>query len=186
MPPKVALIALVVLIVVVLPFWLAIANSPQYAIYQINRSVENKDYQTFSKYVDVNEVVDNTINRTVTQAKADLNTKDCTKNAGDCIKDWAISSITPNSLSDEERAKNNELVKENITSGTYSSESFHLDNLWDDLKKAKPMMDQNGIAHITLVNDKNQKLFVQMQKESGTWRVIDVSSDPQNPYLFLK
>jgi hypothetical protein len=70
---KKVLIGLTILIVVILVSafitWQFIRVSPQYSVYRIYKAVENHDYDTFKKYVDVEGVSNNVVDKVFSKAE---------------------------------------------------------------------------------------------------------------------
>lgn len=164
--------------------WSYVQNTPQYSVYEIDKSIKDRDFSSFQKYVDMNTTYDNLAGDVTGNLKQTLSQKDCTKieNALNCALLQAIIKKAPQ-LSEQTKAKDIAEIKARIEGGNIYDNSFHVDNLAADMTQIKFTYNQ-GIATTTLYSDKYGQLVVKLKMQNGVWRVVDAVPDTKAIQIF--
>lgn len=149
---------LLVLSITTLSGYFYLRSTPQFSIYQMGKAVQQRDYEKFKRYVDVDTVVDNVF----AEAMKDVD-----------VEDAGIFSSLVLSLAESAKETAKTSFKSSVESGEFG-ESY-----WDDISLAnllfKVKAERHGkISDITIKD--NDAVSFSMRKEDGVWRIINVNN----------
>jgi hypothetical protein len=131
-------------------------RSPRYSLLMISNAVTNRDYDKFSKYVDMDSIVDNTIEDSMEETDED-----------DIFADWTTFLTT--SLKETLEAS----IKTSIENGEIESGWMSEITFTDVLFNYKSV--KNGkIVDITL--DKDSPIEISMRQNGSHWEIIKLGN----------
>lgn len=144
----VIVIVLILLMIVGLAFfiWQRIQLSPQYSLFQAYHAVSQKDYTTFSEYVDMDMVVDQVLN----QSSEDLT------DLRDLSKSLLKRQVANGNFFGSEWIK-----AERITD---------LASFW----RSTTISKMNTLTQAVISNGTNQSIQFNLLKKENTWKVINI------------
>ncbi len=164
---------LVVLIIIAISIWQYVIRTPQYSIYQMYKTVQAHDYQSFIKYFDVDSIAENIVD------KAFEETKETSKDeAGDNAwyelgKNFAEGLMIMMKPKLKEEFRNE--IKKQIEAGDFRTD-YDPRNLVKAFTKMKVQKD-GTVAQVTLTNDEQKILSLKMRQMEGYWQVFDMDFD---------
>lgn len=154
---KAITIALFLIIFFLLGFFL-ITKTPRYSLYQIGRSVKQRDYEKFVKYVDIDSLIDNLVNSSTSDVD--------TSNAG------IFSSLIP-SLMESAKTTMKSQIRTYLEDGTLINGPFGQFTTSEIVFKTK--INKTGkTAEVTITADSEIKLS--MHKTEGIWRLSSINN----------
>lgn len=149
---------LIVILLSLFSGYLYLRGTPQFSIYQMGKAVQQRDYNKFEKYVDVNTVVDNVF----AEAMKDVD-----------VEDAGIFSGLVLTMAETAKETAKTSFKSSVESGEFG------ESIWGDINLTNLMLkvksERHGkISDITLRDD--DTVSFSMRKEDGVWRIIDVNN----------
>lgn len=149
--------------------WNYIRTSPQYSLYQMYRAIEARDYEKVTKYVDVDSVVDNTVNQILEETKEETQADESDPWAafGQSLAEGFIMAFKPQL---KEEAKNT--IRNQIESG-----EFKKDYKPGNLAKAytKINVEREGkVARVTINSEEKEPLKLKMRQKENYWQVFEL------------
>lgn len=168
---KIILPVLVVLLVIsVIIGWQIIKSSPQYSIYQVYQAVGKHDYDKFKKYVDVEGVSNNVIDKAL--ASATEETKNNTSNdpfyqLGQTFAMGLITAMKPR-LKEEIVSG----IQKAVEQGNFKTE-YQPKNVTNFFSLVE--VKKNGkVADVVVKAQGKDDLKLKMREMSGYWQIFDM------------
>lgn len=164
---------------VVLLGWFYIHSTPQYSLYQIRRAIISHDYEMFSKYVDIDSLVDSLIAQSLASQKSQVNQKEENEweKMGSIVAQGLVSVMKP-ALKEQVKA----VIKKQVESGESEEKKFLQANKPIEAFTKVQVRREGKIAKVTFPNpdgDMTDTQMVMRQKESY-WQLIDMNFDFQS------
>lgn len=158
---------IVFLVIISLYFsWTYIRTTPRYSLYMTYRSVINRDYSTFSKYVDVDATVDSFLAR---KLKVD-STKNDSENVLFQMK-TALMNMLRKNLEPTAANAMKALVKKGVESGSLFA-LYKPYTVFTLLLGAQVSQD-NDDATVAMQEDNGRTITVKMRKLQDHWQVYE-------------
>lgn len=160
-----------VLSVIVIAAWQVIKVSPQYSIYQIYQATDQHDYDKFRKYVDVesisNNVVDKALSSAINKSKQDTSNKDSFYQLGYNIGLGLVSAMKPQ-LKKEVVSSIKNAVEEGSFKTEYKPKSII------DYFNAVTVKKNSKVADIAIKSMGKEILKLKMRNVDDHWQVFDM------------
>ncbi len=162
----------VILFVTVFLGWKTVKASPQYSVYQIYQATKKHDYEKFKKYVNVDEVSENVVDKVLEKATeetaSDTSNDDPFYQLGQSIGLGLIASMKPQ-LKEQMVTE----IKKTVEEGTFQ-EGYKPKNVLSYFKLVKTEKD-GKVATITISSpDEEDELTFKMRNEGGYWQIFDM------------
>lgn len=166
---KLSIGILVALLLIVLLSWRYILSTPQYSLYQLYNAVKVHDYQTFTKYADVDSVVGNVIDKVMAQNGETANSQG---NGWDQLAQGLVLSMKPTLV---QTAKNE--IKKQVEQGSFQT-NYKPNDFLKGFFAIKVKQD-GKVADVTLPsqNSKDKPLSLKMRQLDGYWQIFDMNID---------
>lgn len=156
-------------------FWGFIKTTPQYSIYQLYKSAENHDYDRFSKYIDVDGVVNDIVDSAFDSAmeKTDDEVSESNNSfyqmgyeLGQQLAQSWFMSMKPQI---KEELKND--IRESVEEGTFK-EDYKTASLFLAFKNLKVEKD-GKVADVTIKKpESSDKLKLKMRQKDKYWEIF--------------
>ncbi|PJE67834.1 hypothetical protein COU95_00330 [Candidatus Shapirobacteria bacterium CG10_big_fil_rev_8_21_14_0_10_40_9] len=153
--------------------WNYVKSSPQYSVYKMYKAVEAHDYETFTKYVDIDSLVSSLVDKALeeTKQKQAQETKGSEwAQLGQSFAEGLIALMKPTL---KEQIK--EAIKKEIEQGNFKKD-YKPANAFKAITQIKVQRD-GKIAKITLTNEKKGTLSLRMRQKEGYWQIFDMDFD---------
>lgn len=151
--------------------WQIIKVSPQYSLYQVYQAVDKHDYETFKKYVDVegisNNVIDKVLASTTEESKKDTSNNDPFYQLGYNLGLSLITQMKPR-LKEEMISG----IKKAVEEGNFKKE-YKPKNIFDYYGIVKVKMD-GKVADIAIKMQGKEDLKLKMRDVGDYWQVFDM------------
>lgn len=144
-----------------------IKGTPQYSLYQMWRATQNKDYEEFIKYFNVDAVIDDIFNKAVEDVK---------KQYGGMYSEEELVQIEMLAKTQVEAAKKQakEEIKKQIEEGKFSLTEDYEIRLLDVFREVKVKKLSRTEANVTMTNKKGQSVTFTMRKKDGYWEIYKI------------
>lgn len=161
----------------------SVKGTPQYSLYKMAEAVKKKDYTTFSKYFNVDSVVDDLLDKALEEAK-----KNMLQQAEESSEDTKAAQEYFEFLAVEMRTQMKEQAKAEI------KKSVEEGRFYEDYKEASMIsiflntkfQVKGTEADVILVNrEKNQSLPLKMRKKNGYWEIYKIDIDISELQKFM-
>ncbi len=157
-------------------FWRWAQGTPYYALYQIGSGLKNRDLDTFLSYVDVDSILSQQASGALTSLLSSLNTSGSPGNLAGLLGGIKIQ-LTP-----ETNKELSKLVIQQLREYLENPKNPTLPSSFFLLYLAHFKVNQDH-ALVTLKQGKDQ-LRMGMQKNRGSWRVIELN--PEDTRALIK
>jgi len=134
------------------------------------QAIEAHDYETFSKYVDVDSVIDNMLDKALEESKEEEPAGDEWYELGKSFAEGLIMMMKPR-LKEEAKTE----MKRQIESGEFKKE-YKPQNIVKAFTKIK-VQKEGKVANVTLTKEDNETLSIKMRKKDSYWQVFDMEFD---------
>ena len=198
--PKKLLFILVAFVIIAGGGFYYFTGTPEYSLYQIKKSAENHNWNKFQHYVDVNKILDNSIdiftdlhlnsNSSSDSLHADTS-QAMTINVGSMIAKGFMFFLKPElkkMLRSELKyfIEHGEFEKKKETEDESNNE-INLSTYWDALNPASSFKDRslNKVSDDTAISsfifepkglNKEIRLEIKMTKQEHYWKIVEVSN----------
>ncbi len=170
---KKIVLTIVIITIAIIASAFYIKSTPQYSLYKMYQSVKNHDYGTFSKFVDVDTLVENLVDKSIEESKKEQEQKGSTdewEQLGNSFAEGLVALMRP-SLTAAIKSG----IQKNIESG-----DFKLDYQPKDIFKVLTdiKIKKNGKTATITVNGKDNKPFTfKMRQKDDYWQVFNMDLD---------
>jgi hypothetical protein len=161
----------VVLLVSILVAWHFIRISPQYSLYQVYSTVSNHDYEKFKKYVDVEDITNNVVDKAF--ASVTENTNNSTSNddpfyqLGYNLGLGLVASLKPQLK--EELVKE---LKKSVEDGSFKKD-YEPKNTLDYFRDIR-VIKEGKVASVIIKTQGKEDLKLKMRDLNGYWQIFDM------------
>ncbi len=174
----VVLILIVILLICGFVGWNYVKSTPQYSLYQMYKAVDNRDYESFVKYVDTDSLIDNVVDKALTasqtQQAQEATQKDEWYQLGYQFGQGLVAMMKP-ALKEQVKTQ----FKKQIEDGSFKKE-YRPANLVTAMTKIKTKMD-GKIASVELPQENNtDTLALKMRQKDSYWQIFDMEMDLSN------
>lgn len=145
-----------------------IKSTPQYSLYETYLAIKNRNYDSFSKYVDVNSVIDNTIDKLLSQQNNPTNPND--KTAQELTK--GIVQLFRGTIKDAATREIQKSIEQGslIQPNQVGSSSPNI-LLNADIKR------NGSIATVSLFLENGKQVSLQMRWKGSYWQIFNADLD---------
>lgn len=150
--------------------WSYIKSSPQFSLYKMYQAIEAHDYESFTKYVDVDSVIDNMLDKALEESKQEEPVGDEWYELGKSFAEGLIMMMKPR-LKEEANAE----MRRQIESGEFKKE-YKPQNIVKAFTKIR-VQKEGKVANMTLTKEDDETLSLKMRKKDGYWQVFDMEFD---------
>jgi hypothetical protein len=160
--------------IAVLAVWLYIKGTPQYSLYLTGQALKHRDYAAFTKYVDIDAVVDTAVNQAIAKTKKQqidrtaIPADDDFDRLGQRFTDDFTKTLRPKLLAEIKRE-----VRTQVESGTFP-QRIHSDSVIDTYHKIRSIRREGDKANVTVVGDSGYDFTIKMRKAGGHWRIYEL------------
>ena len=168
-----AVIALIA-VVAALGVWLYIKGTPQYSLYLAGQAVENRDYAEFTKYVDIDAVVNTAVDQAVAKTKKQqidrtaIPADDDFDRLGRRFTDSFTKTLEPALAAEIKRE-----VRQQVESGTFL-QRIHSDSVIDTYGKIRSIDRKGDTAYVTVVDDSGYDFTIKLRRDGDHWRIYEL------------
>ena len=160
-----------ILLIVAFAGWQIIKVSPQYSVYQIYQATSQHDYEKFKKYVDVEGISNNVIDKALAQA-TESTAKDTSNNdpfyqLGQSIGLGLITSMKP-----QLKEKMTTEIKKAVEEGTFKTD-YKPKNIVGYFNTVQAKKD-GKVATVTIKTQGKDDLTFKMRDLGGYWQIFDM------------
>lgn len=146
--------------------WSYVRTTPQYSLYRAYYAANTRDYQTFTEYVDVDQVVDRYISQKFKNADVAQEPDNVLLQLKTALIDMLRKNIEPAAVSTTKA-----LVKKGVESGTLVA-LYKPHTVFMMLINAK-VTQQDNDARVEMRQKDKQTIILSMQKVQGHWQVYE-------------
>lgn len=158
--------------------WNYIKSTQQFSLYKTAKAVEAHDYETFTKYFDIDSVVDNVLDKAFKSVEEQVgeSSDDVWYELGKSFAEGLVMTMKP-AIKEQLRAD----IKREIEAGSF----------WEDYRPAnvikaftKVRVQKEGkVATVTLTTNKGEPFSLKMRQKEGYWQIFDFAMDFDLPEL---
>lgn len=157
--------------------WNYIVTTPAYSFFQIYSAIKAKDYNSFTKYADVDSIVTSVVNKVMDKAQADMEKTSDQSGLGDWGKSFGeglIAMMKPAIISQAKAA-----IKKGVESGVLLNADKNAKNasLLVLLSKTKVTKDGENVDVTYIGDDKKPVTFKMRQTKDKYWQIYDMDLD---------
>ncbi len=134
------------------------------------KAVEAHDYETFTKYADVDSVVDNMLDKILEESKQEEPAGDEWYELGKSFAEGLIMMMKPR-LKEEAKSE----MRRQIESGEFKKE-YKPQNIVKAFTKIR-VQKEGKVANVTLTKEDDETFSLKMRKKDGYWQVFDMEFD---------
>lgn len=153
-----------------------IKSTPQYSLFKVYQSVKKHDYTTFSKFVDVDTLVDSLVDKSLEESKKqreENNSSSEWEELGNSFADGLVTLMKPTLVSTIKSS-----FQKNIESGDFEF-NYQSKDIFKFIKDMK--IKKDGNLAVIVINDKdNNPLNIKMRKIDNYWQIFDMDIDLSN------
>ncbi len=153
--------------------WSYSKTTPQFSLYKMIRAVKSHDYETFTKYFDVDSVVDNVIAKALESTRS----KGVEESEGseweELGKDFAEGLITMMKPALKERFK--EEIKRGVETGGFREDLQTVGLI--GIFTRTTVQREGKVAKVALRKKDDEQLSMMMRNKDGYWQVFDFDMD---------
>ncbi|MCL5409654.1 MAG: DUF4352 domain-containing protein [Patescibacteria group bacterium] len=160
-----------ILLVVAFIGWQFIKVSPQYSVYQIYQATSQHDYEKFKKYVDVEGISNNVIDKALAQA-TESTTKDTSNNDPFYQLGQTIGIGLINSMKPQLKEKMTTEIKKAVEEGTFKT-AYKPKNIFGYFNTVQANKD-GKVATVTIKTQGKDDLTFKMRDLGGYWQIFDM------------
>lgn len=132
------------------------------------KAVEAHDYETFTRYVDVDSVIDNVVDKALKETEEEASVEgDVWAEFGKSLAEGFIALMKPR-LKEEAKSQ----IRKQIESGEFKK-NYQPKNLVNAITKIK-VKKEGKVADVVLMNEENKELSLKMRKMDRYWQVFDM------------
>ena len=168
-----AVIALIAAIAV-LGVWLYIKGTPQYSLYLAGQAVENRDYAEFTKYMDIDAVVNTAVDQAVAKTKKQqldrtgIPADDDFDRLGRRFTDGFTKTLEPALAAEIKRE-----IRQQVESGTFL-QRIHSDSVIDTYGKIRSIDQKGDTAYVTVVGSSGYDFTIKLRRDRDHWRIYEL------------
>jgi len=162
----------VILLVCVFVSWLIIKTTPQYSLYQVYKAVDKRDYETFKKYVNVEDISNNIVDKAFATITEDSN-KDAS-NKGDSFNQlgYALGLGLVTQMKPRLKEEMVSGIKRAVEEGTFVKE-YKPKNIINYFSVVNVKKD-GKVADVTIKTSGKEDLKIKMRNVGGSWQIFDM------------
>ena len=170
---------IIITIAILSGLFLYLKSTPQYSLFRMYWSVKQRDYTTFSKFVDIDSVVNNLVDKVIENEKQQNlnNSTDEWASLGNSFAEGLITLMKPTLTSEIKSG-----IQKGVESGDFDTK-YQPKEMIGILRNIKVKRD-GKVATVTINNKDNKPFNFKMRKLNGYWQVfstdIDLSSIKTN------
>lgn len=165
---------LFIFIIIGLASWQYIIRTPQYSIFQMYRAVSKHDYERFSKYVDVEGVVDKLVDKAIDEAFAETEEETKSEDSWYQMGYELGASLAEGLIMSWKPKLKEELVKqfrEEVEKGSFRDD-YKPANISEAYKFAQ--VEREGkVARVTLTKE-GEEMKLMMRSVDNYWQIFEM------------
>ncbi|HUV46852.1 MAG TPA: DUF4352 domain-containing protein [Candidatus Bathyarchaeia archaeon] len=146
-----------------------IKTSPQFSMYKMSKAVRQHNYEEFSKYFDMDSVVNNIIDKAFKETEEESTDNEL----GELGKGFAEGLLIMMKPALKEEFKNQ--LKEQVETGSFG-ENYQTKNTLKAFTMTR-VKKEGHIAQIEITNENGEKFNFKMRKKDDYWQVFDMDFD---------
>ena len=168
----VLLIVLGVILVAVVGAFMYAKSTPQYSLYKMDQAVKSKDYETFSKYFNVDAVIDDLLDKALEASKQEIaKTYPSGSQESEVAQKYAKDLL--DKLAPQMKKQAKEEIKKQVESGKFI-EDYSQPNIINAFTNTKVKMEGNdAVVTVTDPKTKNSVSF-RMRKKASYWEIYKI------------
>jgi hypothetical protein len=168
------LVVLGIIVIVGALGWMYIKGTPQYSLYKMAKAVEKKDYTTFSKYFNVDAVIDDLLDKAIVESQKTMESQLAASSAEEkkLAQQYFENLINQMRTQMKEKAKAD--IKKQVEGGNFYAD--YRGAIISVFLNTKVKISGNE-ADVTLINNKTkQTLPLKMRKKAGYWEIYKINA----------
>lgn len=158
--------------------WNYVKSSPQFSLYKMARAIEAHDYETFTKYFDIDSVADNVLDKASKSVEEQVveSSDGVWYELGKSFGEGLLMMMKP-AIKEQLRAE----IKREIETG----------NFWEDYRPADvvkaftgvKVKKEGNVATVTLTANEGEPFSLKMRQKESYWQIFDFALDFDLPKL---
>ena len=168
-----------VVAIAVLSLWLYVKGTPQYSLYLAGQAVEDRNYAEFTRYVDVDQVVDTAMDEGLAQAEreqAKLPSAPGDEAFAELGQELAASMIK--ALKPTLIAETKKQIRKEVEAGTFEKD-IQSESIWESWQKVRSVVRHGDTADVVVRGDDGKDVKMKMRKTGGHWQVYELPIETQ-------